>query len=249
MKSILLIGDTNSFMVNAIAKDLKTVGFSVIQKNPVMEEFEKVTFTPDIYLVYLDTMNDFEAVLKALEKKVMEKGVHVCMIGERLQIAGAYDVISEQCVEEVFLRPVNITEMGEKLHSIIAKDSIVQEAKKILVIDDDAMMLKTIKSWLDSKYKVTIVNSGVTAFKYLASNAVDLILLDYEMPVISGPQVFQMLKEDPDTKDIPIMFLTVKSDKESVMKVLSMKPTNYLLKTRPPRELVATIDEFFAENM
>jgi CheY-like chemotaxis protein len=77
---------------------------------------------------------------------------------------------------------------------------------------------------------------------------VDLILLDYEMPVISGPQVFQMLREDPDTKDIPVMFLTVKSDKESVMKVLSLKPTNYLLKTRPPKELVATIDEFFADK-
>ena len=48
MKSLLLIGDTNSFMVNAIAKDLKTVGFSVLQANPEMEQVERVTYTPNI---------------------------------------------------------------------------------------------------------------------------------------------------------------------------------------------------------
>ena len=44
------------------------------------------------------------------------------------------------------------------------------------------------------------------------------------------------------------MFLTVKSDKESVMKVVSLKPEKYLLKTMPPDELIANIDEFFEKK-
>jgi len=95
MKSLLLIGDTNSFMVNAIAKDLKNVDFDVKQVNPDVDMMYALDMTPDIYLVYLDATNDFEPVLKHLERKVMESGEHVCMIGERLQIAGAYDIIPE----------------------------------------------------------------------------------------------------------------------------------------------------------
>ena len=50
------------------------------------------------------------------------------------------------------------------------------------------------------------------------------------------------------TSSIPVMFLTVKSDKESVMKVVSLKPEKYLLKTMPPDELIANIDEFFEKK-
>ena len=242
---ILMVGDTKSFMVNAIAKDLNEMGFAVTQVLPWVKDVKEISFRPDIYLIYLDNVNNFTDVLVYLDVQVLSEDIKVCFIGEKSQIDRAYETMPKARVEESFLRPVNIKELGERLDFLIAHGSGA-ELHHILVCDDDGMMLKAIKSWLEGRYRVTIVNSALSAIKFLATNPVDLILLDYEMPVTSGPQAFEMLRSDPDTRDIPVMFLTVKSDKESVMRVLELKPENYLLKTMPPKELVAAIDEFFA---
>ena len=68
------------------------------------------------------------------------------------------------------------------------------------------------------------------------------------MPVTDGPQVLEMLRADNDTKNIPVMFLTGRDDKESVMKVVSLKPEKYLLKTMPKAKLISSIDDFFDDK-
>ena len=113
------------------------------------------------------------------------------------------------------------------------------------MVDDDGTMLRTLKLWLSDKYQVYMANSGMNAISVLAKKKVDLILLDYEMPVASGPQVLEMLRSDPATKDLPVMFLTAKNDRESVMSVMGLKPEKYLLKTMPPDVLLRNIEEFF----
>ena len=65
------------------------------------------------------------------------------------------------------------------------------------------------------------------------------------MPVTNGPQVLEMLRSDPDTRSIPVMFLTGKSDKESVMQVLALKPEGYFLKSIKREELLEKLQEFF----
>jgi CheY-like chemotaxis protein len=65
------------------------------------------------------------------------------------------------------------------------------------------------------------------------------------MPVTSGPQVLEMLRSDDETKNIPVMFLTGKSDKESVMKVVALKPEGYFLKSIQREELLEKLHEFF----
>ena len=67
----------------------------------------------------------------------------------------------------------------------------------------------------------------------------------FRSPVADGLQVFQMLKSEPSTANIPVIFLTAKDDKETVMKVLAAKPEKYLLKTLPPEELLKSVDNFF----
>ncbi|MCR5452900.1 MAG: response regulator [Lachnospiraceae bacterium] len=244
-KKVLLIGDPDSFMVNAITKDLYDIGYNVTRVSHRARDVKGVNFRPDLYIVYLDNSNDFSETLMYLDAEVLASDIKVVIIGEKMQVDRAYDFIPEERVEGSFIRPVNIKQLEVKLQIIMENERVYDGAKRILVIDDDGMMLKAIKSWLEIKYRVTIVNSGMSAIKFLATNSVDLILLDYEMPITDGPEVYQMLKSDPDTADIPIMFLTVKSDKESVMRVLALKPVNYLLKTMPPKMLVAEIDSYF----
>ena len=104
------------------------------------------------------------------------------------------------------------------------------------------------KDWLTDKYRITAVKSGMQAITYIANHTPDLILLDYEMPVISGAKVLEMIRSEVATADIPVMFLTSKNDKESVMQVLSLKPEKYLLKTMPPEEWLSNIDDFFQKG-
>ena len=69
------------------------------------------------------------------------------------------------------------------------------------------------------------------------------------MPITSGPQVLEMLRSKAATSHIPVMFLTGKGDKESVMKVLSLKPVGYLLKNIDRMELRENIARFFVSQI
>ena len=65
------------------------------------------------------------------------------------------------------------------------------------------------------------------------------------MPVTDGKKVLEMLKSEENTKDIPVMFLTGKNDKESIMEVLKLNPDDYLLKTIGRDALLEKMQEFF----
>ena len=117
--------------------------------------------------------------------------------------------------------------------------------KSILIVDDDPGYLGLVREWLRGTYKVYMANSGLQAIKWLGKNKVDLILLDHEMPITSGPQVLEMLRNDEETMSIPVMFLTGKGDKESVMKVVSLRPEGYFLKNIQKAELLEKLNEYF----
>jgi len=68
------------------------------------------------------------------------------------------------------------------------------------------------------------------------------------MPVTSGPQVLEMLRSDEDTRNIPVIFLTGKGDKQSVMAVVALKPEGYLLKSIEKEELLDNLEKFFMKR-
>ena len=114
--------------------------------------------------------------------------------------------------------------------------------KKILVVDDDTEQLIHIKEQLEEFYNVTPVKSGDAAFKYLLKHKPDLILLDYLMPVQDGPMVLRSLREVEEYSDIPVLFLTGMTEKNTVIKTLTqLKPQGYLVKPAKKSEIVAKI--------
>ena len=117
--------------------------------------------------------------------------------------------------------------------------------KSILVIDDDPGYLSLVREWLKDTYRVGMANSGTLGIRYLERNQVDLILLDYEMPEMSGPEVFEKIRGSEKTSAVPVMFLTGKDDKDSVMSVLALKPDGYFLKSIEKNELLQRLREFF----
>ena len=100
----------------------------------------------------------------------------------------------------------------ERLEVAIEKSFEGREKKasgnRILIVDDDPNYLSLVREWLRGTYMVAMANSGLQAIKWLGKNTADLILLDHEMPVTTGPQVLEMLRSEEETRDIPVIFLT-----------------------------------------
>ena len=102
-------------------------------------------------------------------------------------------------------------------------------------------MLKTIKAALEDKYEVTAMLNGVMVEKFLSMNNVDLVILDYEMPIMTGAAIFRMMKDNEKYSRIPVCFLTGVSEREKVEEIMSLKPRGYLLKPINMEMLLATV--------
>ncbi len=250
-KKVLLVCINNqNFLVSAMAQKIQEAGYELEYASPDATLISVRASCPDIFIIFLGgDLEGFEGVLKFARKEIesQDKDKAVYLIGTQLELASSFEVIPESLLAGYFLRPFNVSDIISKLNSITDENNSgsKKNMKKILVVDDDPLTLRTINKWLNKKYEVYMANSGQNAINLLKQKIVDLILLDYEMPDLSGSEVFEMIKSDSNLASVPIIFLTSKSEKNTVMKLLSLKPEKYLLKTLPPEELVGSIDNFF----
>ena len=249
-KSVFLIGHTKSFMVNAIVVGLEKENYKVISIAPKAEEIKAYENKPSIYLLYLGdmSMEDVE-LFKYLNEAIDAERFMLYLIGnaEELKLAQMY--IAKEKIQETYLRPLDVKLLAEHLDSVVEYSAVDDSLKKkILIIDDDGAMLRMMKTWLSVKYHVYMASSGKIALSFMAQNPVDLVLLDYEMPVMNGPEVLKEIRATQKIKNTPVIFLTAKDDKESVMKVVSLKPEKYLLKSMPKDKLTGAIDDFFKSH-
>ncbi|MCH5293417.1 MAG: response regulator [Treponema sp.] len=120
--------------------------------------------------------------------------------------------------------------------------------RKILVVDDDPLMLRAIRGWLSENYDVSVVTSAQTALAFLKKFVPDLILLDCEMPVTSGPQLFKILRDDAATSAIPVIFLTGKDDNQTLTEIHALGADGCILKTCRPDEINQSIAAFFTAD-
>ncbi len=121
------------------------------------------------------------------------------------------------------------------------------EKKKILVVDDSDVMLHAMKGLLEKDYEVSLAKSGISAIRSITLDRPDMVLLDYEMPVCNGSQVLEMIRAEEEFADIPVVFLTGRGDKESVKKVIALKPQGYLVKSMAPGEIKKSVDQFMKD--
>lgn len=180
-----------------------------------------------------------------LKDKLSEDNKQLFIIGDPVDTRSVTDTFPPHLIGKVFGRPLDYDAFINAVSIYFNLEAEGEMKKSILIVDDDPNYMGLVREWLKDTYKVSMANSGMRAIKWLSVNKADLILLDYEMPVTSGPQVLEMLRSDQETKGIPVIFLTGKDDKESVMAVLSLKPEGYVLKTSGKDEIVNTIRKFF----
>jgi putative two-component system response regulator len=118
------------------------------------------------------------------------------------------------------------------------------ENEKILIIlvDDNPANLRTGKNVLSEKYTVATAPSAEKMFALLENNKPAMILLDIEMPEMNGYEAIKILKSKPETKDIPVIFLTGRTESDDEITGLSLGAIDYITKPFQPALLLKRIE-------
>ena len=121
------------------------------------------------------------------------------------------------------------------------------EKATVLVVDDTPDNLSLMSGLLKDDYKVKVANGGEKALKIAQSeNPPDLILLDIMMPGMDGYQVCEHLKNNPATRNIPVIFLTAKVEVEDEKRGLELGAVDYLTKPVSPPIVMARVKNHLA---
>ena len=122
---------------------------------------------------------------------------------------------------------------------------MIEESRRIVYIEDEPEMIDLVRLILSRKgYEVIGANGGREGLDKVRQNIPDLILLDLMMPDLDGWDVYQQIKADDSTKEIPVIVVTAKA--QSIDKVLGLhiaKVDDYISKPFSPQELVDSVEK------
>lgn len=107
----------------------------------------------------------------------------------------------------------------------------------ILAVDDSSISLAVIEQELKDRYQVITVNSGARALNYLKRQKADLILLDIQMALKDGIETLREVRAMEECRDIPVIMLTSKGDKETILETSKLGIYDYILKPFKGQEL------------
>jgi CheY-like chemotaxis protein len=245
-RKVQIISSNETFMVKGLMMKLKSAGIESIFTSDKVEDIKTQEMNAELFVYYLDEI--IPKTLIYLKDLCLESHRLVIIIGNPVEYEEAIKYLPESHVHAFFERPLQMDDFIENVTKFFSDEFVEHSKNSILIVDDDVSYMRMIRDWLRDDYRVSMANSGIQAITWLAKNKADLILLDYEMPVTPGPKVLEMFKSDMSIKDIPVMFLTSKGDKASIVRVLALKPTDYILKTIDRQSLHIKIDNYFMMN-
>lgn len=112
---------------------------------------------------------------------------------------------------------------------------------KVLTVDDDADILELLKATLEDEYDVSLAANGNEALEKLKKDVPDLLVLDYVLPDIHGPEICKILRKDPLLVHLPVLMLTGKGEIDDKVKGLEAGADDYMVKPFSPQELIARV--------
>lgn len=124
----------------------------------------------------------------------------------------------------------------------------MEEKACILVVDDSAVNLASAEQKLRDKYEVVSINSGDRALRYLKGHKPDLILLDIKMEGKDGIETLRELRTMENAADIPVIMLTSKSDRESILETTRLGIKDYVLKPFNAQDLQTRIQRVLEKS-
>ncbi len=250
-RDVVVIAFQNSIFLNAIVRNLEEQHFTVHLVDDVIQGLDPYMGKQLLFILHLDNhlldqriaLFNLSTALESIQKVrqdlfvIEDKNYHHEFM-EALPGLEGYPLFAKPLDMEQFI----LTVKKETVRLATSKET------RILIVDDDPAFAKMMRSNLADYYKVSVVTSGAHAFVFLAKNAVDLVLLDYEMPVLSGLKVLKRLRQTPGLEELPVIFLTGIDNKEIVTQVLNLKPDGYILKSSSKEELLLKIEDVFRKR-
>lgn len=241
---IVVIELQQSVVVRGIKNKLQELHFKTTEVGNDMKEISRHAGKVDLFIMYLSDSiigraGSTNTIMEILDE-VDATNQKMILIGEKDFMAEVDRKISELRKFERFLLPIDPSKLANMIEGVI-EDEGDGSMKRVLIVDDDPSYAKIVRGWIGDVYQTNIVTAGMHAITFLTNHKVDLILLDYEMPVVDGPQVFEMIKSEKEMADIPIVFLTGNGNRESVQRVMKLGPAGYVLKGATKIELLTKI--------
>lgn len=252
MRKILIVGDfssdtsdVNSFLEQHFHTQLCTDSGKIVKSMLKM-------YAPELVLMDIDGFeNIHEEVFEAIREYNPDLPVITYGREKKKQMFISY-YYSGQCKH--IAQPTRETIIREvckefNMNADVIINAVVDTEKKhIIVVDDNPVLLRNMRNMLQDKYRVTLATSAAQCMKAMGQDSPDLIILDYEMPVVDGRQTLEMIRAEEDYRNVPVIFLTGIADKEHVDAVLDLKPAGYFVKPPMQTKIINAIENIFLKQ-
>ncbi len=123
---------------------------------------------------------------------------------------------------------------------------------RVMIADDSSLMRDIIRESLCEEFEfiepVMAANGEDARRMLMAGDLFDLILCDWEMPGLNGDELLRWLREESHLKTVPFIMITAKDDGESVMEVVKLGVTDYIVKPFSPETLCEKVTRVFKQR-
>jgi len=184
----------------------------------------------DIPVVFLTSVNDKQSVVKGLNLGAVDYIVKPFETSKLIECIEKHTAAAHEKKEEK-IDPFDV-DIGIDINDI---------KPKILVVDDVASALKTIRYTLDSSYDVYTLSESEKVIEFLKENKVDLIMLDYLMPVINGFELIPMIRQLSHYRKTPIIMLTSEGTLPALNAAIALGASDFIVKPYKSAELIEKI--------
>ncbi len=240
---LYIVGDQSRLVVKNLINQFNETACKINVFTPTAGDVDRLPNFSINLLILLSDNIEFDVIRKiAIYQRKYD--YHLCFIGKMTNLSLEDNNFFKQ-IPSIKLESytVNI----EKLLELIERND--NSKKHILVVDDEPIILRSIKVWLGDDFHLSLVSSGEMAIEFLDMHPVDLVLLDYKMPTMDGPKVLEAIRNDPRLSTLPVIFLTANNDRQSVINAMQFKPDGYILKSKAPDEIKAAVVDFFKNRI
>jgi DNA-binding response OmpR family regulator len=239
LSSRLLIVDDDTVLALALVTEAKAWGMQAESASSISQARKAIAcFHPDVVLLDLcfpeSKSNGFQ-LLKELATSANPIPVLVFTAQEsfidRVKVArlGAQGFLQ---------KPVSPTHVLEAIAKVLQKSDTPQA--NVMIVDDDPELLDFLRTLLEPwGFKLTLLNDPQQFWKTLEKCSPDLLILDVEMPQLSGIDLCQVVRNDSHWSELPILFLSARTDSDTVHKVFSVGADDYVNKPVLGPELIA----------
>jgi len=239
LSSRLLIVDDDQALALALVAEAKAWGMQAEAASSISQARKAIARSrPDVVLLDLcfpdSKYNGFQ-----LLKELVSAEAAILVLVFTAQESFADRVKVARLGANGFLqKPVSPTHVLEAIAQVLQQSDIPQA--KVMVVDDDPQLLDFLRTLLEPwGFKLTLLNDPQQFWKTLKTCAPDILILDVEMPHLSGIDLCQVVRNDSRWSELPILFLSARTDSETVHKVFSVGADDYVNKPVMGPELIA----------